>query len=242
MENGGILTFVTENRTLEPSFCAKHPGTVPGRYVYFSVRDTGSGIKGELMEKIFDPFFTTKEAGKGTGLGLSVAYSIIKTHGGTIFAESSPETGTQFHVYLPASRKPCAIESMRDASDVMAGTETVLLVDDEQSILKLIGKVLQYLGYRVLTAENGQEATQIFREHSDKIDLVILDLHMPFQSGYATFAELRAVNPKIPVILSSGYDESAKLEQTIKQGRAAFIQKPYDIAFLSREIRRILGS
>jgi two-component system cell cycle sensor histidine kinase/response regulator CckA len=242
MENGGVLTFVTENRMLEPSFCAKHPGTEPGRYVYFSVRDTGTGIKGEHMEKIFDPFFTTKEPGKGTGLGLSVAYSIVKTHGGTIFAESSTETGTEFHVYIPATKKPCSIESVRNISDVMAGTETVLLVDDEQSILKLIGKVLQYLGYRVLTAENGQEAVQIFRDHSDKIDLVILDMHMPFQSGYATFAELRALNPKIPVILSSGYDERAKLEQTIKQGRATFIQKPYDIAYLSREIRRILGS
>ena len=198
----------------------------------------------DTLERIFDPFFTTKEMGRGTGLGLASAYGIVKNHGGMIEARSNPGIGTTFDVYLPALERPWTEEVNErpgiESAEALRGTETVLLVDDEEMILQVAQELLEHLGYRVLTSREGVEALEQYEHRKDRIDLVILDLIMPGMSGSQTFDGLKQINPNVKVLLSSGYSVDSQASAILLQGGKGFIQKPFDEVKLSRKIREIL--
>ena len=238
MANGGHLYIQTENVTLDDNYI-KPFEIESGRYVKISVTDTGIGMDEDTQQRIFDPFFTTKEMGRGTGLGLASAYGILKNHSGFINVYSEKEEGTTFNIYLPASEKK-VIEEKELSKGVLRGSEAVLLVDDEDMIVDVGEQLLQKLGYEVLIARSGKEATEIYEKNKDKIDIVILDMIMPDMSGGDTFDRLRKINPYIKVLLSSGYSITGHATEILDRGCNGFIHKPFNMKQLSRKLRDIL--
>ena len=238
MPGGGDLTLVTKNVILGAQD-ARAFGLPPARYVRISVSDTGEGIDTGARQRIFEPFFTTKEFGLGTGLGLASAYGIIQNHQGTIDVDSQVGEGTTFHIYLPASEKVGKDEkplSKNNHND----PETVLLVDDEDYILKVGSEILQELGYTVLTAGSGKEALEIYSANRDKIDIVVLDMIMPGMSGGETFDSIRALKLDVKVLLSSGYSIMGEASAILSRGCQGFIQKPFTMKSFSEKLREIL--
>jgi PAS domain S-box-containing protein len=273
MPGGGDLYLETENVTLDKAYL-KPFGLEPGRYVKISITDTGVGMDEVTQRRIFEPFFTTKEMGRGTGLGLASAYGIIKNHGGIINVYSekgkarpprlSPTErddggqGTIFTIYLPASEKK-VVEEEKVAVEILKGTETVLLVDDEDVIIDVAGEILKTLGYRVLVARGGKEAIEIVsKAHRAKSkeqegkeryapsamppapDMVLLDMVMPDMGGGETFDRMKEINPDIKVLLSSGYSIDGQATEILKRGCDGFIQKPFSLKGLSQRMREIL--
>jgi two-component system, cell cycle sensor histidine kinase and response regulator CckA len=238
MSDDGHIYLETKNVELDAAF-AHGFEIAPGRYVRISITDTGTGIEPEIQSKIFEPFFTTKEIGRGTGLGLASAYGIIKNHDGAIDFSSEVGRGTTFYIYLPASDAVVPKPSPA-ATDLTAGSETILLVDDEKVIVDVNRPMLEKLGYTVLTAEGGREAIEVFDANYDRIDMVILDMIMPDLGGGAVFDHLKKVSPDIKVLLSSGYSISGQAEEILSRGCAGFIQKPFNMKMLSKKIRKIL--
>jgi len=238
MPGGGELYLLTENVSLDEDY-VKPFGSKPGRYVKISVTDTGIGMDEDTLERIFDPFFTTKEMGRGTGLGLASAYGIIKNHGGFINVYSEKGEGSTFNIYLPASEKEI-IREIELSEDMPKGSETVLLVDDEDMIIAVGKQLLQKLGYKVLTAENGKEATEIYKKNKGRIDIVILDMIMPDMSGGDTFDRLKEIKSGVKVLLSSGYSINGQASEILERGCGGFIQKPFNMKQLSRKLRDIL--
>ncbi|MDI9569116.1 MAG: PAS domain S-box protein [Pseudomonadota bacterium] len=217
------------------------PGIVaPGRYVKISVKDNGVGMDRETRERIFDPFFTTKERDGGSGLGLTTAYGIVKGHNGVIDVMSEPGRGTTFDIYLPATEGPIEQSRQVDA-ELLPGTETILLVDDEAVNLEVTGDLLEIMGYKVYKAGSGQEAVAVYMEKGDEIALVILDMVMPGISGGETLELLKGINPDLPVILCSGYSNNNQVEQLMSRGCKDFLQKPFHAEDLSRKLREILS-
>ncbi len=238
MPNGGDLYIQTENVTLSEKAI---PGEdmQPGRYVKVSITDTGIGMSAASLEKIFDPFYTTREKGRGTGLGLASAYGIIRNHNGWITAESEKGRGSTFTIFLPATdRIVAAPPPTRD--HILPGAETVLLVDDEQMILGVGHRMLEKMGYTVITAASGIEALEVFKTRKDDIDVVVLDMIMPDLSGSDTFDQLRQLDPQVKVLLSSGYSIDGKAAEILKRGCRGFIQKPFGLQQLSQKIRSAL--
>jgi two-component system cell cycle sensor histidine kinase/response regulator CckA len=239
MPRGGELFLKTFNichEDIKGKIC--NPKT--GSYVLLTATDTGAGMDSKTLERIFDPFFTTKELGRGTGLGLASVYGIIKGHGGYIDVESEKGRGTTFKIYLPASDKKIQ-NFIKTPDPVLKGKETLLLIDDEESVLDVGQKLLMVMGYRVVTARNGKEAIQVYKKHRDTIDLVILDIIMPDTGGGEVFDRLKEINPDIKVLLSSGYSIDGEATKILARGGYAFIQKPFDIKQLSQSIREILN-
>ena len=212
----------------------------PGDYVLLTVTDTGTGMDSKTLERIFDPFFTTKEVGKGTGLGLASVYGIIKGHGGYIDVESEEGRGTTFRIYLPATRKKIE-KSVKSPDAILKGTETILIIDDEDLVLDVGQKFLVLMGYQVLTARNGEEAIEVFRTHRGRIALVILDLVMPNMEGGDVFDRLKEISPDVRVLIASGYSLHGEASHVLERGAYGFIQKPFDIGQLSQSIRTILS-
>jgi len=238
MPGGGTLSLETRNTALDEDTTRAH-GLQPGPLVRLSISDTGIGMDEETRSRIFEPFFTTKEMGHGTGLGLASVYGIIKNHGGIITVTSQPGRGTTFVIHLRATDKPVSRSSELN-DDIRHGDETILLVDDEEVILKVTGKILHNLGYRVLSARTGQEAIDMFRQRHGEIDLVILDMIMPEMGGGEVFDAMKAVNPSICALLSSGYSINDSARVILEHGCAGFIQKPFNIAELSQQLRAVL--
>jgi CheY-like chemotaxis protein len=238
MPEGGDLYLQTENVTLDENE-AKSFDVAPGKYVKVSIADTGVGMDEATQQRVFDPFFTTKEMGRGTGLGLASAYGIINNHGGMITVNSRKGEGATFGLYLPASEEKI-VEEKKLPEEALPGTETVLLVDDEQMIVEVGQAILETLGYQVLPARSGKEAIEIYQENQDNIGLVILDMVMPGMNGGETYDRLKAINPKIKVLLSSGYSIDSEATDILKRGCDGFIQKPFTIKQLSQKIREIL--
>jgi len=238
MPGGGHLYIETANVKVdesdERSSYMRH-----GRYVKVSVTDTGVGMDERTKGRIFEPFFTTKEMGRGTGLGLAMVYGIIKGHDGHINVYSEEGHGTTFNIYLPASEKE-ARKDERQEEKILRGKETILLVDDEQSITEVTKEILQALGYRVLTAGNGREAIAVYKD-TGGVDLVILDMIMPEMGGGETFDRLKEINPNVRVILSSGYSMDGDAAGIMSRGCLGFIQKPATVAELSKTVRNVLG-
>ena len=238
MPGGGDLYLETSNVTLDEIYTRLH-SINPGNYVKISVTDNGTGMDQATQRRIFEPFFTTKGMGLGTGLGLASAYGIIKNHGGIINVYSEVGRGTTFTIYLPASTKAIFEEKIIPA-EARKSTESVLIVDDQDMILAVARDMLKALGYQVFTAQGGKEALAIYNENKESIDVVILDMIMPSMSGGETFDKLKAINPDVRVILSSGYSINGQATEIMQRGCNGFIQKPFNIKELSQKIREVL--
>jgi PAS domain S-box-containing protein len=239
MPEGGNLYLKTRNVTHE-DITGKPAGLKPGDYVLLMVADTGVGMDKRTADRIFDPFFTTKGLSRGTGLGLASVYGIIKNHGGIITVMSKKGKGSTFSIYMPASKSEPITEN-RGSDKLISGQGTVLLVDDEGMILDAGTEVLQKMGHRVMKAKSGQEAIGIYEKQKDGIDLVILDMIMPGVSGGETFDRIKAINPEVKVLLSSGYSINGQATEILKRGCNGFIQKPFRMTELSHKIREALG-
>ena len=240
MPGGGDIYLLTEDVELEADYQAPYE-VIPGPYVKLSIMDTGVGMDRTTRKRIFEPFFTTKEMGRGTGLGLASAYGIIKNHGGYINVYSEKGRGTTFNIYLPAS------DHTRPEEDgatrrIYTGSETILLVDDEDITMDVGQELLEELGYKVLTARNGRDALDIYRRRKARIDMVILDMVMPGMGGGATYDELKKLNPEVKVLLASGYSISGEASKILERGCNAFIQKPFNMKQLSEKIRKVLDA
>ena len=240
MPGGGDLILKTDNLTHE-DMKGKLYDPKPGSYVLLTVADTGLGMDKQTIGRIFDPFFTTKEMGRGTGLGLASAYGIIKAHAGYIDVESQKGVGTTFSIYLPSSEKMVQ-KVVKAAQEVIGGTETVLLIDDEEVVLEVGKNFLEAMGYRVLTARDGKEAIEIYKKNRDKIDLVILDMVMPHMGGGEAYDKMKEISPNVKVLLSSGYSIDGQATEILQRGCNGFIQKPFTIKRLSQAIREVLGA
>ncbi len=238
MPEGGNLYLETKNVTLGADYI-KPFALKLGNYVCISVMDTGIGMDKKTQGRIFEPFFTTKEMGRGTGLGLASVYGIVKNHGGFINVYSEVGHGTTFKVYLPASEK-AKPEEKKLSGEILGGKGTLLLVDDESTILEVLGKTLTYTGYKVMSAQGGEEAVEVYKKNKDQIDLVLLDMIMPGMNGGKVFDLLREINPGVKVILSSGYSIAGEASKIMARGCNGFIQKPFGIKELSQKIREIL--
>ena len=219
----------------------------PGEYAGFAISDTGSGIGPELLSKIFDPFFSTKEKGQGTGLGLSMVYGIIKNHDGYIDVISESGKGTSFVIYLPAvkavekGKDTAAVKDWKEAEELTGGTETILLIDDEDVVRDLGKDLLEQKGYKVLQAGDGEEGISVYQTNRDKIDLVLLDMIMPNKNGSEVFYELVKMNPDVKVIIVSGFSLDNQARQLLNDGAFTFIEKPYQANKLLLAIREVLG-
>ena len=238
MPGGGALSITTENINLDPDY-VKPFQVKPGRYVKFSVRDTGLGMDEKIQKRIFEPFFTTKKMGRGTGLGLATVYGIINNHGGIIEVNSRKDEGTTFEIYLPAIEIDVA-EEKKAAEELVPGCENILLVDDEDLIIDVGQRLLKRMGYSVLVARNGEEAIEIYRHKKDDIEMVILDMIMPDMSGGEVYDRLSEINPNIKVLLSSGYSLRGQASDILARGCKGFIQKPFNMRELSNKLREVI--
>jgi len=238
MPEGGDLHLLSENVVIDES-SAGNLRLKQGEYVKVAVIDTGTGMDKEIQGKIFDPFFTTKEKGRGTGLGLASASEVMKNHGGLIDVYSENSKGATFNIYLPASHKK-AIQEKELTLKILKGTETILLVDDEEMIIEVNQEILKALGYKPMIARSGKKAIEMYKNNIDKINMVIMDMIIPGMSGKETYDGLKKIDPKIKVLLSSGYSISGQAAEILEQGCNDFIQKPFKIRELSVKIREVL--
>jgi len=243
MPNGGTLRVETQRVTLNEDDCRSIFDATPGDYARLTVADTGTGMSPSTLARIFDPFFTTKEIGKGTGLGLAIVYGIVKAHDGFIQVNSQLGEGTTFDVYLPLVVEPHVAVAEKQEEVTKAppsGQETILFVDDENTVRSLAGNLLQRLGYRVLLARDGREALEIYRQKQSEIDLVLTDLTMPQMSGLELCHALRRLNPQVKIILSSGYHLREEDPPAANEENLRTLPKPYRLRDMARVIREVL--
>ncbi|MFO7496613.1 MAG: PAS domain-containing protein [Desulfobacterales bacterium] len=241
MPQGGSLRISADNVAVDAER-ARACEVSPGAYVRVAVRDTGVGMNAETRQRIFEPFFTTRHRHRGTGLGLAAVYGIVRNHNGFVTVSSLPGKGTTFEILLPASSPaPAPPEAPhRQHEQIVGGRGGVLLVDDEEMIVTVGQAMLEKLGYSVQTALSGQEALAIYDQKKDALDLVILDMIMPDAGGDETFDRLRAINPAVRVLLSSGYSLEGKASQIMARGCNGFIQKPFSLNALSQKVQQVM--
>lgn len=243
MPKGGRLTIETANVYLDEGYVRHHASVLPGWYVMLAVSDDGCGMDGETQERIFEPFFTTKEVGKGTGLGLSTVYGIVKQSGGNIWVYSEVGQGTTFKVYLPCvDRCTEEFELSTDESKVLIGTETVLLVEDEEMVRDMAKEILQESGYQVLEAKHGHEALLIAEQHHGPIHLMLSDVVMPQMSGRELAEQLTPLRREMKVLYMSGYTDDAIVHHGVLDEGMAFIGKPFTPNALAHKLREVLNA
>jgi CheY-like chemotaxis protein len=241
MPDGGTILVETSNVELDEGYCARHPYVRPGRYVLLAVSDTGCGMTEEVKTHIFEPFFTTKPKGSGTGLGLATTYGVVKQSGGSIEVYSEVGKGTTVKIYLPLVE-----ESAREAKEephginLSGGSETVLLVEDEEVVRDISAAILRKLGYRVLQASNGMQAIGMAREYAHRIDLLMTDVVMPGMNGRELSERLLDIHPETKVLFASGYTEDAIVQHGVLEEGVSFIGKPYSPPALAKKIRDVL--
>ncbi|MBF0529471.1 MAG: response regulator, partial [Deltaproteobacteria bacterium] len=241
MPDGGKLVIKTENITLHQELATHHPGVEPGNYVLLTVSDTGQGMDQETVQHIFDPFFTTKEIGKGTGLGLASVYGIVKNHGGYITCDSAPGQGARFKIYLPIiALKDIPLNKPPERQLPTGGTETILIVDDEDAIRDFASMALQRFGYTVMTAVSGEAALETFITQRDKIDLILLDIGMPGMGGHRCLREILQMDPSAKVMIASGYSIDDQVKSTLEAGATGYVGKPYQLKDLLNQVRAVL--
>jgi len=241
MPNGGKLTIQTQNTVVDENHRRGQQFIRPGNYVMLSVSDTGTGMDKETQSRIFEPFFTTKEKGKGTGLGLSTVYGIVKQSGGYVIVQSEPGRGSSFHIYLPQAEGVAERHSAPAIDAATSGTETILLVEDEESVRQLVRDTLTARGYRIIEADGGESGLAAAEKNSAKIDLVITDVVMPGIGGRELVKQLIRTRPGIKVLYLSGYTEDAIVSEGSIESGTAFLQKPFSLQNLSRKVREVLG-
>ena len=240
MPDGGKLTLRTKNALLDEEFCKTHVGAQPGEYVLLEVSDSGQGMDRSVLERIYEPFFSTKELGRGTGLGLPMVYGIVKQHQGYIACSSEKGKGTIFKVYWPAIGSAAELTTTDTAHAARGGNETILMVDDEESVRDLTRRLLTRAGYRVITAENGREALNVFEKEKSNISLVIMDLNMPVMGGKDCLKELFLIDPEVKALVASGYSSGVVKFEAGELGAKGFVRKPFRVEQLLQMIRQVL--
>jgi signal transduction histidine kinase len=247
MPKGGKLTVETSNVELDAEFASAHVGAKAGPHVMLAVSDTGTGMDATTMARIFEPFFTTKEPGRGTGLGLATVFGIVQQSGGTVWPYSEVGRGTTFKVYLPLA---AAAEGRRvtqtmpavQLTDALSGTETILLVEDDESVRALTRTILRRYGYNVIDVPNGGEALLVCERHAQRIHLLVTDVVMPRMSGRELADRLSVVRPDLKVLFMSGYTDGAILQHGVLEPGKAFLQKPVTPEALGRKVRSVLDA
>jgi CheY-like chemotaxis protein len=244
MPQGGKLTLETANAELDEEYARKHVAVKPGSYVMLSASDTGIGMSPEVKERIFEPFFTTKERGKGTGLGLSTVYGIVKQSGGNIWVYSEEGKGTTFKIYLPREEEPLSEMRVKPflKEELTGGNETILVVEDDEEVRKLAVHILKKRGYKVLEATEGVEAISIGKKYKDPIHLLVTDVVMPKMNGQAVAEELSGVHPETKVLYMSGYTDNTIAHFGVLEEGVEYIQKPFAVDNLVRQVRVILDN
>jgi len=242
MPKGGKLTIETGNAELDEIYAEAHHGVTPGSYAMLAVSDTGCGIDKQIQLRIFEPFFTTKVEGLGTGLGLSTVYGIVKQSGGHVSFYSEPECGTTFKVYLPQVAERVASDPARKGDATRGGFETILLVEDEDSVRRLVVTILRKSGYSVIEARDGEEAVRIFGKHSGSIHLLLTDTVMPHMSGPDIVRSQMGLRPEMKVLYMSGYTDDAVVRHGVLEQGMPFLQKPFTPEALRRKVREVLDS
>jgi CheY-like chemotaxis protein len=240
MPNGGRLLVETQNVFLGHDYVRTHIEAKRGDYVLLTVSDSGKGMDKTTIQHIFEPFFTTKGSGEGTGLGLATVYGIVQQHDGYIVCYSEPEVGTSFKIYFPAITAQDEWNTVIETPSIRGGSETILVVDDEEFIRDLATRVLSDAGYTVMNAVNGTDALQQYRNHSDHISLVVLDLIMPEMDGKRCLAELLKINPEIKVVVASGYSANGHTKSALELGARGFVSKPFDLTEFLQTIRSVI--
>jgi CheY-like chemotaxis protein len=244
MPDGGTLTIETANVDVDEVYAAAHEGLAPGRYVMLAVHDTGQGIDAGTKSRLFEPFFTTKEPGKGTGLGLATVYGIVKQSGGYVAVESEPGNGAVFKVFLHRI-EPGADEVERvlpiDA-ERPRGSETILLVEDEEVVRQLVREILEVYGYSVIEARNGAEALELGREFAGSIQLLVTDVVMPKMSGRELGERLVAIHPETRVLYMSGYTDGAIGQHGVLDAYTELLEKPFTFDALAQKVRKVLDA
>jgi len=239
----GKVAIETRNTVLDEAYCAEQAGAAPGEYVMLAVSDNGCGMDRETQENIFEPFYTTKDVGKGTGLGLATVYGIVKQNNGFIEAASEPGKGTSFKIYLPlhgeeAEGKVEAVE----AKTPQGRGETILVVEDDVSVLHLTEKILDHLGYAVLTSAGSVEALTMAREYQGEINLLMTDVVLPEMSGRDLAGEMVKIRPDIRTLFMSGYTADIITRQGVLDKSVHFVQKPFTFDSLARKVREAMGA
>jgi signal transduction histidine kinase/ActR/RegA family two-component response regulator len=242
MPQGGALTLEVDPVALDSAYCDAHISARPGEYVRLSVTDTGKGIPKELLPRIFEPFFTTRDVSTGSGLGLSMVYGIVKQSGGNIWAYSEPGIGTTFKLYFPVepSREAAEAAPPPAARERLEGSETILVVDDTDTVRRLTRDVLSRAGYQVLEAASPDDALKMAAGRCEPIHLLVTDVVMPGSSGVELVGRLRSVRPDVGVLYISGYTDMAIVREGLLENAAAFLQKPFTPEDLLRRVRQVL--
>jgi CheY-like chemotaxis protein len=243
MPHGGKLTLETSNAVLDSTYARQHQPVVPGRYVMLAVSDTGIGMSPETLTRIFEPFYTTKEVGKGTGLGLSMVYGIVKQSGGYVWVYSEPGRGTTFKIYFPRVDQPAEGTSTdRRPTNVLRGTETILLVEDDPQLRQLSSSVLAHCGYKVLTAGTPEEGLSICESNKGAIRLLVTDVVMPRMNGRQLAEQILKSCPNLKVLYISGYTDNAIVHYGVLDPGLWFLPKPFTLSSLVAKVREVLDS
>jgi CheY-like chemotaxis protein len=243
MPQGGRITIETRNVELDDGYSSEHSPVIPGRYVMLAVGDNGVGMNRDTKEHAFDPFFTTKEAGKGTGLGLATVYGIVKQSGGYVWIYSEPGMGTTLKLYFPEVSAAAAFTNPVDspaAKPAAPGSETILLVEDEEAVRGLTSRILQRQGYRVLAAQHGREAMDIATREEGVIHLVLTDIVMPGMNGRGLVERLSGIRPAIKSLYMSGYTDDDIVRRGFIEPSRKFLQKPFTSEGLLQTVRKVL--
>jgi CheY-like chemotaxis protein len=241
MPLGGKLLVETKNTVLDESYVQTHPQAPSGENVLLAITDTGCGMAPSIKARIFEPFFTTKGPTKGTGLGLATVYGIVKQSGGHIEVYSEVGQGTTFKIYLPRDKDGAPVAAGLPApQQIRGGTETILLVEDEEGVRTLAKTVLQKQGYTILEAQNGAEALLLCETYSKTIDLLVTDVVMPNMSGRELGERLATLQPKMKILYMSGYTDDAIVQHGVLESGIPFVQKPFAPEALARKVREVL--
>ena len=242
MPRGGSITIETANVELDEDYAARHVGATAGPHVVLAVSDTGVGMDATTKERIFEPFFTTKERGKGTGLGLATVYGIVKQTGGNIWVYSEPEKGATFKVYLPTAEEGARIvEEAEDVQPAAAGSETILMVEDDEAVRRAAERILKSFGYEVLVARTPSEGLALCEAHEGPIHLLVTDVVLPGMSGPDLAASACVIRPEMKVLYVSGYADNAIVEHGVLKEGLSFLEKPFTSEGLARKVQEILG-
>jgi PAS domain S-box-containing protein len=239
MPDGGLISVQSEKINFDTRTQSAIGESRTGEYIAISVTDHGIGMERQIQQRIFEPFFTTKDQGKGTGLGLAVVYGVVNSHNGFITVQSEPGIGSQFTLYFPLLKETeRSLQSLK-TQKLERGHEKILVVDDEENVAEVIGGMLSNLGYSVTIAQSGKKAVALYKKKSH-FDAVILDMNMPAMGGKETFAKLKAIDPNVRIVISTGYSNKGIEFPAAEESFAAFLQKPYQLDDLSRTMRDVL--